>query len=109
MLHEVDFTIRYEIRKENEKPKPVFLKRLLWISEESEEKLAVQIWSHAKYNSELRMKGNMEPIVGRECSHKGVSRELRSRGLCWVPGSIPLEAKTFKTTTRFGIWEVPQT
>jgi len=183
MLHEVEFISPYKIRKENEKPKPVFLKGLLWISEKSEEKLVVQInennfsidgkievtfsdladtlqiggerkygfgqlklvelikvndqdlerlgfkgtwkeeedgiglelkkdefiWSHAKYNSELRIKGNIEPIVGRDWSDKGAGRELRSHGLCWVPGSILLEAKTFKITTDFGIWEVPQT
>ena len=181
MLHEVEFISPYEIHKENEEPKPVFLKGLLWVSEESKEKLVVQIngnnfsitdgkievtfsdladtlqiggerkygfgqlklvelikvndqdlerlgfkgtwkeeedgirlelkkdefiWSHAKYNSELRIKGNIEPIVGRDWSDKGAGRELRSHGLCWVPGSILMGGKTFKITEDFGLWEV---
>ena len=181
MLHEVEFISPYEINKENEEPKPVFLKGLLWISERSEEKLTVQInednfsitdgknvvkfsdlantlqiggerkygfgqlkleklievndqdldhlrfkgrwkedkdeirlefkrdefiWSHAKYNSDLKIKGSIEPIVGRDWSDRGAGRELRSHGLCWVPGSILMEDKTFKITEDFGLWEV---
>lgn len=179
-LHEVEFISPYEIHKENEKPKPVFLKGLLWVSERSEEKLAVQIneddfsitygkndvkfsdladtlqiggerkygfgqlklvefkevndqdldrlgfkgrwketedeimlelkesefiWSHAKYDSDLKIKGSIEPIVGRDWSDKGAGRELRSYGLCWVPGSILMENEIFKITEDFGLWE----
>lgn len=180
MLHEVEFISPYEIHKENEKPKPVFLKGLLWVSEKSEEKLAVQInendfsitdgkndvkfsdlastlqiggerkygfgwlkfvefkevnnqdldhlgfkgrwketedeirlelkksefiWSHAKYNSNLKIKGSIEPIVGRDWSDRGAGRELKSYGLCWVPGSILMENEIFKITEDFGLWE----
>ncbi|RLG20790.1 hypothetical protein DRN74_04635 [Candidatus Micrarchaeota archaeon] len=184
MLHDVEFISPYEIHKENEESKPVFLKGLLWISERSEEKLAVQtnennfsitdgkndvkfsdladtlqiggerkygfgqlrldkkngirkvdtqdlgalgfngiwkddkgeiilelkknefIWSHVKYDSDLKIKGSIEPVVGRDWSDKGAGRELRFHGLCWVPGSILMENKTFKITEEFGIWEV---
>ncbi|HDH44625.1 MAG TPA: hypothetical protein ENG66_04455 [Thermococcus sp.] len=181
MLHEVEFISPYEIHKENEEPKPIFLKGLLWISERSEEKLGVQvnednfsitdgkndvkfsdlantlqiggerkygfgqlkleefievndqdldhlgfkgrwkedkdeirlelkrnefIWSHVKYDSDLKIKGSIEPIVGRDWSDRGAGRELRSHGLCWVPGSILMEDKTFKITEEFGLWKV---
>jgi len=181
MLHEVEFISPYETHKENEEPKPVFLKGLLWVSERSEEKLKVQInednfsitdgkndvkfsdlantlqiggerkygfgqlkleelievndqdldnlgfkgrwkedkdeirlelkrnefiWSHVKYDSDLKIKGSIEPIVGRDWSDRGAGRELRSHGLCWVPGSILMEDKTFKIMEEFGIWEV---
>jgi hypothetical protein len=179
MLHEVEFVSPYEISNENEKPKPVFLKGLLWVSERSEDELTIQvnendfsitdskpitfsyladtlqiggerkygfgqiklvevkkvngrdldrlgfkgrwkeeedeitiefkegefIWSHAKYNSDLKIKGNIEPIVGRDWSDKGAGRELRSHGLCWVPGSIIMGDETFKITEDFGLWE----
>jgi hypothetical protein len=64
------------------------------------------IWSHVRPNSDLKIKGNLEPIVGRDWGDKGAGRELRSHGLCWVPGSILIEDKTFKITEDFGIWEV---
>jgi len=184
MLHEVEFISPYEIHKENEKPKPVFLKGLLWVSEKSENGMQVQIhkngfsitdsktnimfsdlantlqiggerkygfgqlkldkkngirkvntldlgtlgfnglwkddkgevmlelkknefiWSHAKYYSDLKIKGSIEPLVSRDWSDRGAGRESRSHGLCWVPGSILMEGKTFKITEDFGIWEV---
>ncbi len=186
MLHEVEFISPYEIEGKNEEPKSVFLKGLLWISERSVGKLAVQvnkndfsitdgknnvrfsdlastlqvggerkygfgqleldrkngikkvdtwdlrplgfdgtwktyksevilelkknefIWSHTKYNSDLKIKGNIEPIVGRDWSDRGAGRELKSHGLCWAPGSILMEDKTFKVTEDFGIWEMLQ-
>jgi len=179
MLHEVEFISPYQIHKDNEKPKSVFLKGLLWVSERSGEKLAMQInennfsitdgktevmfsnladtlqiggerkygfgqlkleefkevndqdldclgfkgrwketddgiilelkrndpiWSHAKYNSDLKIKGSIEPIVGRDWSDKGAGRELRSHGLCWVPGSILEEDTIFKITEDYGLW-----
>jgi len=181
MLHEVEFISPYEIHKENEEPKPVFLKGLLWISEGSEEEMKVQInendfsitdgkndvkfsdlantlqiggerkygfgqlkleklievndqdldhlgfkgkwkedkdeirlelkrdefiWSHAEYDSGLKIKGSIEAVVGRDWSDRGAGRELRSHGLCWVPGSVLMEDKTFKITEEFGLWKV---
>lgn len=64
------------------------------------------IWSHAKCDSELKIKGSVEPIVGRDWSDKGAGRGLRSYGLYWAPGSILMEDKTFKITKNFGLWEV---
>jgi len=180
MLHEVEFISPYQIHKDNGKPKPVFLKGLLWVSGRSEEKLAVQInegdfsinngendvkfsdlantlqiggerkygfgqlkleefkevnnqdldrlgfkgrwketddgiilklkrndpiWSHAKYNPDLEIKGSIEPVVGRDWSNKGAGRELTSCGsLCWVPGSILEEDTTFKIAEDYGLW-----
>jgi len=181
MLHEVEFISPYEIHKDNESQKPVFLKGLLWISEKSKEKLVVQIsrddfsiindqtevmfsdlaemlqiggerkygfgqlkleelkevndqnlahlgfkgiwketedeiklelkkgdfiWSHVKYSPGLKIKGSVEPVVGRDWSEKGAGRTLESYGLCWAPGSILIENKTFKITEDFGLWKV---
>jgi len=181
MLHEVEFISPYEIRKENGRLKPVFLKGLLWISERSEEGLSMRInednfsiangksnvefsdlvdtlqiggerkygfgqlkleelkevddqnlsnlgfkggwkkdkdeirlelkkddfiWGHAKYSFDLKIKGSIEPIVGRDWGNRGTGRELRSYGLCWVPGSILIEDKTFRIKENFGLWEV---
>lgn len=63
------------------------------------------IWSHVKYNSDLKIKGSIEPVVGRDWGNKGAGRKLKSHGLCWVPGSVLLEDKTFKITEDFGLWE----
>jgi len=181
MLHEVEFISPYEIHRENEESKSVFLKGLLWICERSEEEMKVQInednfsitdgkndvkfsdlantlqiggerkygfgqlkleklikvndqdldhpgfkgrwkedkdeirlelkrnefiWSHVKYDSDLKIKGSIEPVASRDWSDRGAGRKLRSHGLCWVPGSILMEDKTFKITEDFGIWEV---
>ena len=189
MLHEVEFISPYEIHKENEEPKPVFLKGLLWISEGSEEEMKVQInendfsitdgkndvkfsdlantlqiggerkygfgqlkleklirvnaqdldhlgfkgkwkedkdeirlelkrdefiWSHAEYDSGLKIKGSIEAVVGRDWKEKdynkdeqfGAGKKLTLHGLCWVPGSILMEDKTFKITEEFGLWKV---
>jgi len=183
MLHEVEFISPYEMHGENEEPKPVFLKGLLWVSEKLEGKLKIQIdendfsigyeennvkfsvlaselqvggerkygfgkirlekdkfeeihdqdlnnlgfngkwrkeednvvlelkkdefiWSHAKYNPDLRIRGSIEPIVGRDWSNRGAGRELKFYDLCWAPGSIITEDKIFKITEDFGLWEM---
>ena len=190
MLHEVEFISPYEIHKENEEPKPVFLKGLLWISKKSGGKFAVMvkendfsitdgetevlfsdladtlqiggemkygfgqlkfeklirvndqdldhlgfkgrwkeyeneirielkknefIWAHVKYDSELRIKGSIEPVVGRDWDNKkkndkkgkGAGRKLTCHGLCWIPGSILMEyRRIFKITQNFGLWEI---
>jgi len=188
MLHEVEFISPYEIHRENEESKSVFLKGLLWICERSEEEMKVQInednfsitdgkndvkffdlantlwiggerkygfgqlkleelievndqdldhlgfkgkwkedkdeirlelkrdefiWSHAEYDSGLKIKGSIEAVVGRDWKEKdynkdeqfGAGKKLTLHGLCWVPGSILMEDKTFKITEEFGIWE----
>jgi len=180
MLHEVEFISPYEIHKENEKPKPVFLKGLLWVSQRSKNGMRIQIhkndfsiidgknnvkffdlantlwiggerkygfgqlklenlvevndqnleslgfngrweedkeeirlklkkdesiWSHVEYSSHLKIKGSIEPVVGRDWGDKGAGRKLKSYSLCWVPGSVLLEDKTFRITEEFGIWQ----
>ena len=193
-LHEVEFISPYEmeIGKKSEKPKPVFLKGLLWVSEKSENGMQIQIenndllitngrnsikfsdlvdtlqiggerkygfghiqldkqngirkidnndlrtigfsgsweddnnrvllkiekvdeneenkfiWSHTKCDPNLKIKGSIEPIVGRDWGDKGPGRELRTYGLYWVPGSILIEEKTFEITEDFGFWKVVQ-
>jgi hypothetical protein len=63
------------------------------------------VWSHVKHASDLKIKGSIEPIVGRDWNSKGVGRKLSTYGLCWAPGSILIEDKTFKITQDFGLWE----
>ncbi|MBC7333616.1 MAG: hypothetical protein H5T85_04020 [Actinobacteria bacterium] len=63
------------------------------------------IWSHVLCSNNINIKGNIEPLVGRDWeSDKGAGRRLTSYGLFWSPGSILCEDKTFKIT-EFGIWE----
>ena len=81
----------------------------IWKDEKGEVLLDLKtndfIWSHAIYNSNLKIKGNIEPIVGRDWSSKGSGRRLIPCGLCWAPGSKLIEAKTFKIS-EYGIWGV---
>jgi hypothetical protein len=63
------------------------------------------IWSHVLCSNNINIKGNIEPLVGRDWeAGKGAGRKLTSHGLCWSPGSILCEDKTFKIT-EFGLWE----
>lgn len=62
------------------------------------------LWAHVKYSPGMKAKGRIEPFVGRNWNNKGAGRELTSCGLCWSPGSILLEEKTFKITRDFGLW-----
>ncbi|MGQ9638448.1 MAG: RAMP superfamily CRISPR-associated protein [Thermodesulfobacteriota bacterium] len=63
------------------------------------------IWSHVLYSDNINIKGNIEPLVGRDWdTSKGAGRKLIPYGLCWVPGSILCEEKTFKIA-EFGIWK----
>ncbi len=64
------------------------------------------IWSHVKCDQRLNIKGCLEPVIGRDWGNKGAGRELKSYGLCWMPGSILLDARTFKITENFGLWEM---
>ncbi len=181
MLHEIEFISPYEIHTENVAPKSVFLKGLLWVFENLEGDIEIQIneddfsmvygkneikfsdltktlqvggerkygfglmkleelkevndqkleylgfkgrwmeekdeiklelrkdefiWAHVKFDSNLKIKGSIEPVVGRNWNDKGAGRELKSYGLHWVPGSTLMEDKTFKITENFGLWEI---
>jgi len=80
-----------------------------WKEDENEVELRLDngkpIWSHAKQAPDLKIKGNVEPLVGRDWSEKGAGRELKPYGLCWIPGSILMEGKAFKITQDFGLWK----
>jgi len=63
-----------------------------------------QIWSHTSCSNNIAIRGNIEPLVGRNWDiKKGSGRKLDSRGLFWAPGSILDEDKTFKIL-EFGLW-----
>ncbi len=65
------------------------------------------IFSHLEFEN-INMNGNIEPLVGRDWdtdSNKGSGRKLRTLGLCWSPGSILNEVKTFKVN-EFDLWEI---
>ncbi|MDI6895773.1 RAMP superfamily CRISPR-associated protein [Methanocella conradii] len=79
-----------------------------WFEKEDEVylnlKKDMQIWSHALHTNNIDIKGNIEPIVGRDWSNKGPGRKLSAQnGLYWSPGSILNEDKTFKIN-EFGLW-----
>jgi len=63
------------------------------------------IWAHVKHHPKLEIKGNIEPIVGRDWDSKGAGRKLSSHGLYWSPGSILLGGETF-IIKDFGLWEI---
>lgn len=81
-----------------------------WNEEDGEVCMSINsnypIWSHVFYSNNLNIKGNIEPLVGRDWEDsKGAGRKLTSHGLFWSPGSILCEERTFKITA-FGLWEV---
>lgn len=62
------------------------------------------IWSHASHSNNIDIKGNIEPIVGRDWDNKGSGRKLNAQHeLFWSPGSILNEDRNFKITD-FGLW-----
>lgn len=64
------------------------------------------IWAHALCSSDLKIKGDIEPLVGREWdeSRKGTGRKLTSAGLYWCIGSQVLGQTKFKIKD-YGTWE----
>lgn len=81
-----------------------------WGEENSEVNLTFNsneaTWSHLRYSEHLDMKGNIEPLVGRNWEiRKGAGRKLESLGLFWSPGSILRQEKTVKVN-EFGLWEL---
>jgi CRISPR/Cas system CSM-associated protein Csm3 (group 7 of RAMP superfamily) len=63
------------------------------------------IWAHVKHFENLKIKGDIELLVGREWDpDKGAGQKPpKSSDLCWTPGSILCEDRTFKVD-EFGIW-----
>jgi hypothetical protein len=63
------------------------------------------VWAHVQHFENLKIKGDIELLVGREWDpHKGAGQKPpKSSDLCWSPGSILCEDKTFKVD-EFGIW-----
>lgn len=64
------------------------------------------IWAHVKHTTDLKIKGSIEPVVGRDWNSKGAGRKISNYGLYWTPGSIIMESKTFEITKVYGLWEV---
>jgi len=63
------------------------------------------IWSHLLHFNDLKIKGNFEPLVGRDWNAEtGAGKKLEQFGLCWSPGSILCEDRTFKVDES-GIWK----
>ena len=65
--------------------------------------------AHLKVESGLKIKGDIEPLVGRQWGTvkdsegkkiSGAGREISCTGVCWVPGSVMEEEKT--QTLRIG-------
>ena len=63
------------------------------------------VWAHVHHFENLKIKGDIELLVGREWDpDKGAGQKPpKSSDLCWSPGSILCEDKTFKVD-EFGIW-----
>jgi len=83
----------------------------IWKEEEGNVMLELtkrsHVWAHVKHHQSLRIKGEVEPLVGRDWNAKrGAGRELKPYGLCWAPGSIVTEDVSFSITDEFGIWRV---
>ena len=69
------------------------------------------IWSHAKCcfeSSNLKIKGEIEPFIGRDWSPKGAGRKLNDSGFCWVPGSVLEMGTSFKISNELGLWEAAE-
>ncbi len=64
------------------------------------------IWAHTLYSTNLKIKGDIEPLVGREWDkdQKGAGRRLIGSGLYWCPGSKVLQETKFKAGM-YGTWE----
>jgi hypothetical protein len=61
------------------------------------------IWSHILHSDKICIKGNIEPLVGRDWDvKKGSGRRLNALGLFWSPGSIIKKKMTFKIN-EFGL------
>ena len=61
-------------------------------------------WSHVLHSDKICIKGNIEPLVGRDWDvEKGSGRRLNALGLFWSPGSIIKKEMTFKIN-EFGLF-----
>lgn len=65
------------------------------------------IWAHVKHSNSLQLNGDIELLVEREWDLKrGAGRNIRSHGICWVPGSIVVSENIKFKIAEFGIWEL---
>jgi CRISPR/Cas system CSM-associated protein Csm3 (group 7 of RAMP superfamily) len=63
------------------------------------------IWAHVKHFENLKIKGDIELLAGREWDpSEGAGKKLEPLGLCWSPGSILLEDRKF-IVDGLGIWK----
>jgi len=63
--------------------------------------------AHVEMTAQLKMVGDVEPLIGRETLARGFGQEL-SRGIpCWVPGSVSTCAQAF-TIGAYGIWRLEE-
>lgn len=83
-----------------------------WDEKEGEVLIAINsgdpIWAHALCSNNLNIKGNVEPVVGREWDKTmGCGRKISEGEFCWIPGSILLsDAELF--IDEFGILKKPR-
>lgn len=65
--------------------------------------------AHVRAHPRLQMKGDLEPLVGRETNAQGFGQFVKSvsRDLCWVPGSVATTARSF-TIGPYGIWSLKE-
>jgi len=65
--------------------------------------------AHLDISNSLKLKGNIEPLVGREWgksdSNMGAGQEISKAEICWVPGSTLLEPKNL-SIGKFGILKI---
>ncbi len=67
--------------------------------------------AHLIISDSLTLKGNIEPLVGREYEedaqnkHPGFGQKISNAKLCWLPGSVVTREKQFKIDD-YGILEV---
>jgi len=69
-----------------------------------------RIPAHLLIDHRLRLKGDIEPLVGREWEKKtrkaGAGQRISEARICWTPGSVLLEEKLTLKVCKFGILDL---
>jgi len=52
--------------------------------------------AHLAVSSNCKLRGDIEPLVGREWTSKGAGQKIKGSTLCWMPGSIMVEGEPLK-------------